>query len=247
MWNKVMKIDAVEIKNINKSFDGHYVLREVSLKLTGGKILTLVGPNGAGKTTLANITAGITQATSGRIFINGQDLSSNRKPFQTRMGIVIHESLLYEDLTVYENLKFYSRLYGVSDSENTINEILKTIGLEHKTNQRARNLSRGMHQRLSIGRGMIPDPDFYIFDEPFTNLDLESTNTVVGILKRLRDDGKLVFLTTHNLEVASQISNEIAILHYGKICKRVAGPVSLEELERTYIDLTGEVEPGIII
>ncbi len=241
-----MNISGVEIKNVSKSFDGHYVLRDIFFTLSCGRLLTLVGPNGAGKTTLANILAGLLPPSSGQVFIDGANLFSNRSKFQKKMGLVIHETLLYEDLTVYENLKFYARLYSVKDSEVVIKQILETVGLEHKTSQRSRNLSRGMHQRLSIGRSMIPDPDIFIFDEPFSNLDLDSTKTVVEILQKLKSQGKLIFLTTHNLEITSQVSDEILILHQGHICKTFKEKVGLEGLEREYIELTKEVEPGII-
>ena len=241
-----MNISTVEVKNVTKCFDGHYVLVDVAFKINKGCILTIVGPNGSGKTTLAKITAGLLNPTKGRIVINGEELSSSRRQFQSQIGLVIHETLLYEDLTTLENLKFYARLYGTKNYERQIKEILATIGLEHKTNHRTKNLSRGMHQRLAIGRSMIPNPDFYIFDEPFTNLDFDSTNAVVEIIKKLRDKGKLVLLTTHNLEIASNISDQILILHNGKICKALGKGTRFEDLEKTYIDLTSEIEPGII-
>ena len=202
----------VELKNVVKRFGRHKVLDNVSLNVKKGEYLALIGPNGAGKTTVVKIIAGMLKPSSGEVYVFG------KKPWQDyiikrRMGVVTHDILLYEDLTAYENLMFYSKLYDVID-EDRINELLKMFGLYDRRHDLVKNFSRGMKQRLSIARAFLHDPELLVLDEPMASLDREGKEIVK---EYILDMDATVIITSHDVEEVKDICERIVIMHNGKI------------------------------
>ncbi|HIP63041.1 MAG TPA: ABC transporter ATP-binding protein [Archaeoglobus profundus] len=202
----------VELKNVVKRFGRHKVLDNVSLNVKRGEYLALIGPNGAGKTTIVKIIAGMLKPSSGEVYVFG------KKPWQDyiikkRIGIVTHDILLYEDLTAYENLMFYCKLYDVID-EDRINELLKMFGLYDRRHDLVKNFSRGMKQRLSIARAFLHDPELLVLDEPMAGLDREGKEIVK---EYILDIDATVIITSHDVEEVKDICERIVIMHNGKI------------------------------
>lgn len=202
----------VELKNVVKRFGRHKVLDNVSLNVKKGEYLALIGPNGAGKTTVVKIIAGMLKPSSGEVYVFG------KKPWQDyiikkRIGIVTHDILLYEDLTAYENLMFYCKLYDVID-EDRINELLKMFGLYDRRHDLVKNFSRGMKQRLSIARAFLHDPELLVLDEPMASLDREGKEIVK---EYILDIDATVIITSHDVEEVKDICERIVIMHNGKI------------------------------
>lgn len=202
----------VELKNVVKRFGRHKVLDNVSLNVKRGEYLALIGPNGAGKTTIVKIIAGMLKPSSGEVYVFG------KKPWQDyiikkRIGIVTHDILLYEDLTAYENLMFYCKLYDVID-EDRINELLKMFGLYDRRHDLVKNFSRGMKQRLSIARAFLHDPELLVLDEPMASLDREGKEIVK---EYILDIDATVIITSHDVEEVKDICERIVIMHNGKI------------------------------
>ncbi|HIP25450.1 MAG TPA: ABC transporter ATP-binding protein [Archaeoglobus profundus] len=203
---------VVKLKNVTKRFGRHKVLDNVSLDVKRGESLALIGPNGAGKTTVVKIIGGMLKPSSGEVYVFG------KKPWQDyiikrRIGIVTHDILLYEDLTAYENLMFYCKLYDVID-EGKINELLKIFGLYDRRHDLVKNFSRGMKQRLSIVRAFLHDPELLILDEPMAGLDREGKRIVK---EYIIDIDSTVIITAHDIREVKDICERIVIMHNGKI------------------------------
>ncbi len=208
---------AIEIKNLTKTFGNLYALKEVNLSLETGEFLTIFGPNGAGKTTLIRILSTITKATSGEIVIGGIALKKTPEQIRRQIGVIAHQTFLYDDLTAEENLRFYGKLYDVKNLNAKIAEIISEVGLELRRNDRVRTFSRGMQQRLSIARAMIHEPQFLFLDEPYTGLDQHASEMLTGWLKRVRGSQRTVLMVTHDLERGLEMADQVAILNRGKI------------------------------
>ena len=149
---------AVEVKSLTKSFGSRLALKGVDLVVGEGEFLTILGPNGAGKTTLLQILATVSRASSGKIRIGGLEVGKESTEIRRRIGYVSHQTLLFDDLTAYENLKFYGRMYDVPDLDRRIHSLAEKMELSSRLHQLVRTLSRGMQQRLSIVRALLHDP-----------------------------------------------------------------------------------------
>lgn len=230
----------VEAKGLTKSFGRHKVLLGVDLKIWKGDFLILFGPNGAGKTTLIKILATLSKPSSGEVCIAGLDLRKDAVEVRRRIGVVSHETLLYNDLTAYENLKFYGKMYGVPRLEQRILEVVQQVGLESRLHDRVGTLSHGMQKRLSIARAVLHDPPLLLLDEPETGLDQQATAMLTETLNTLIGGGRTVIMTTHNLERGLKMGNCIAILSRGKIVYHEAKPLlDIASFAETYYRYTG--------
>ena len=156
----------IHVESLVKSFGHTCALRSIDLEVAEGEFLTVVGPNGAGKTTLLRILATLLNPTSGRVRINGLDLSPGDSEVRRQIGFVSHQPLIYGNLTVEENLRFYARIYDVQPLDQRVDMLLDLVGLDGRRHSLARTLSRGMQQRLSVARGIIHEPRILLFDEP---------------------------------------------------------------------------------
>lgn len=205
-----------------------------------GKVLTILGPNGAGKTTLIKVLATLLKPSAGSIKIAGLDIRDGSVQIRRNIGIVGHQTYLYDELTAYENLKFYGNMYDVPNLDERIHHIISEIGLETRLHDRVSTLSRGMQQRLSIARATIHNPPIILLDEPETGLDQYASKILVEILDALYSSKRTVVMATHNLERGLQIGNHVIILSEGKIAyEESKQSLNLASLQEAYQHYTG--------
>jgi len=227
----------ISVKGLTKRFAGHVALHDIDLNIEQGEFVIILGPNGAGKTTLLKILETLVRPSYGSVKIGGLELSRSAVEIRKKIGAISHESYLYDDLTVEENLHFYGKMYGLPESELTvrIQTLLEQLHLEQRCMDRVSTLSRGMKQRLSIARSLIHDPDIILMDEPYTGLDLQSACDLDKML--LENSSKVtVLMVTHDLERAFVICDRVIILSAGKIAvdMRKQEIASVEELRNIY-------------
>jgi heme exporter protein A len=177
----------------------------------------LLGPNGAGKTTFLRILASLSRPSMGQVNIAGYDLPKQAAEVRARLGVVSHMPLLYNDLTAEENLRFYARMYGLQNSEERITEVLTMVGLEKRRRDLVSTFSRGMQQRLAIGRAVLHDPDVMLFDEPYTGLDQDASAMLDKVLQTVAKQGRTVVMTSHDLARTEDLATRFDILSRGVI------------------------------
>jgi heme exporter protein A len=207
----------IEARSLVKTFGHQPVLRGVELDIAPGECVALVGPNGAGKTTLLRILATLTKPSLGQVRVAGLALPSQAGEVRRRLGVISHQPLLYGDLTAEENLRFYARLYGLSNAEPLIRSRLQRVGLAVRRGDLVRTFSRGMQQRLAIARGLLHDPEVVLLDEPYTGLDPDGSRLLDDVLRELLARGCTVLLITHDLAHGFELADRAVILARGKI------------------------------
>jgi heme ABC exporter ATP-binding subunit CcmA len=207
----------VEIQGLTKSFGSRLALRGVDLEIGQGEFVVTFGPNGAGKTTLIKVLSTIMHPSSGRILVDGLELKDNAEEIRRRIGVVTHQTFLYNNLTGYENLTFYSRMYDVPRPKERINEVVAMVGMTSRLHDRVGTLSRGMQQRLSIARSLLHKPTLMLLDEPETGLDQQAISMVWEALQKEGERKRSILLTTHNLERGLEMGERLLILDRGTI------------------------------
>jgi len=197
----------------------------VDLEVSQGDSLAIFGPNGAGKTTLLRVIASLTQPTSGDIefAFEGEHHSRNR------VGYVSHLSLLYNELTGFENLLFYARLYDLNEAHDRAAEMLAKMGLKEASNQRSGEYSRGMKQRLTLARALLHEPQVLLLDEPYTGLDQHGSRLFTEVLRGLKQEGRTILLVTHNLGEGLELCDRVIIQNRGELVFHALG----EQLDRS--------------
>lgn len=209
----------IKIRKLIKRYGKLTALKSISLDIEQGDFWGILGPNGAGKTTLINILNTLHDFDSGKITINGLNLKENKKKIKSLIGVIPQEIALYEELSAYENLMFWGRLYKISPQEikeRTL-ELLQMVGLEKRKNDSVKIFSGGMKRRLNIAIGLIHNPQIFLLDEPTVGIDPQSRNFIFEILMNLHSVGKTIIYTTHYMEEAEKLCDKIAIINEGKI------------------------------
>ncbi len=207
----------ITVKKLVKRFGLKTVLRGVDFEVQPGEFVALLGPNGAGKTTFLRILASLSRPSLGDVSIAGYKLPAQAAQVRARLGVVSHLPLLYGDLTAEENLRFYARMYNVPDAEARITEVLEMVGLEARRQDLVRTFSRGMQQRLAIGRAVLHDPDVILFDEPHTGLDQDACAMLDGVLRRVAAQGRTIVMTSHDLARIADLASRFDVLSRGAI------------------------------
>ena len=207
----------VRIRSLSRVFGRQFALHRVSLELEAGTITGLVGDNGAGKTTLLNIIATLDPPTSGEINYDKLSWEQFSRQARARIGWVSHDSLVYDDLTGRENLRFFGDLYGLDDLDALVTQWLERVGLTNASDQRVGTYSRGMRQRLTLARALIHDPSLVLLDEPLTGLDQGGRRVMADVFARLRQEKKIVAMVTHDLATLAELADQVAILRAGKL------------------------------
>ena len=207
----------IEVKKLVKRFGLKTVLRGVDFQVQPGEFVALLGPNGAGKTTFLRILASLSRPSMGSVDIAGYRLPKDAAAVRARLGVVSHLPLLYPDLTAEENLTFYARMYGIQNADARITEVLEMVGLEQRRKDLVRTFSRGMQQRLAIGRAVLHDPDVMLFDEPYTGLDQDASSMLDSVLQTVAGQGRTVVMTSHDLARAEDLATRFDILSRGVI------------------------------
>ena len=209
----------IEVKDLEYSYNGFKAVDGVSFFVREGEIFSFLGPNGAGKSTVINILTTLLPVQNGSVSIAGHDLAREPQAVRRSIGIVFQDETLDRDLTVKETLELHGRIYSMPKAERRerIEEIIALVELEDKRNVRTRFLSGGMKRRLEIGRGLMTRPRVLFLDEPTIGLDTQTRRRLWEYIKRVNDSGTTIFLTTHYMDEADQVSNWIDILDHGKI------------------------------
>jgi len=208
---------VIKVRNLVKAFGNRVVLKGVDLDVAEGEFLTLVGPNGAGKTTLMNVISTLTKPMGGQVHVAGYDLANGAVEARRRIGLVSHKTLLYDDLSAEQNLRFYARMYDLPDPDSRIEFVLQRVGLWGRQHDPVRTYSRGMQQRLAIARAMLHDPPILLLDEPDTGLDQHAAAMLTDLLHEVGATRRTVLMTTHNLERGLELGSRVAILAKGRI------------------------------
>lgn len=230
---------AIEVQGLTKSFGHHLALRGIDLQVRPGDIVVIFGPNGAGKTTLIKVLATIMNPSSGRVLIDGLDLKHNAEEVCRQIGVVTHQTFLYSNLTTYENLEFYSRMYDIPRARERVHEVLVMVGMSSRLYDRVGTLSRGMQQRLSIARALLHKPMVMMLDEPETGLDQQAASMLWKALQAEGGRKRTTVLTTHNLERGLELCDRLLILDQGKIVYQdSAKALNLADLKQVYQDST---------
>ena len=211
----------ITVKKLVKRFGMKTVLRGVDFEVQPGEFVALLGPNGAGKTTFLRILASLSRPSLGEVRVANYRLPHQAAAVRARLGVVSHLPLLYGDLTAEENLQFYARMYNVENSEARITEVLDLVGLENRRHDLVRTFSRGMQQRLAIGRAVIHDPEVMLFDEPYTGLDQDASTMLDEVLRSVAAKGRTVVMTSHDLARAEDLATRFDILSRGVIAASI--------------------------
>ena len=206
----------VEVRNLVKQFGRFAALRGVSATFTAGRLYVILGDNGAGKTTLLRALAGLTPATRGSVFVLG---NSNLREVCSQLGYMAHPSLLYDEMTGMENLRYFAQLYGIVD-DRRCQEVIRTVKLDPALERPVGQYSQGMRQRMSLARALLNDPTILLLDEPFSNVDVRSAREMVGLLRQLRDQGKTIFVVTHQAALLDGVGDEFVWMEAGQIVSR---------------------------
>jgi heme exporter protein A len=232
---------AIEANRLCKSFDEHPALRDIDLKIHFGESLAVFGPNGAGKTTLIKILATIMNPSSGSILVDGISAKDNAEEARRKIGVVSHNTFLYGNLTAYENLDFYRRLYDMP--EKRILEVAEMVGMQTRLHDYVSTLSRGMQQRFSIARALLHKPSIILLDEPETGLDQQALAFLWEVLKSGDKEKRTVIIATHNLDRGLEVSDRVLILARGRIVfERLKSELNITELKQAYQIYASEIK-----
>lgn len=212
---------VIQVRRLIKRFGLKTVLRGLDFQVNQGEFVALLGPNGAGKTTFLRILASLSRPSIGEVRIAGYQLPNQAAAVRRRLGVVSHLPLLYGDLTAEENLRFYGRMYALSNLDRRVMEVLELVGLLARRRDLVRTFSRGMQQRLAIGRAVLHDPEVILFDEPHTGLDQDACAMLDTVLREVAARGRTVVMTSHDLARAADLASRFDVLSRGVIAASV--------------------------
>ncbi|NJD60973.1 MAG: heme ABC exporter ATP-binding protein CcmA [Anaerolineales bacterium] len=207
----------ITVHKLVKRFGLKTVLRGMNFTVEAGEFVALLGPNGAGKTTFLRILASLSRPTLGSVKIAGYSLPGQASAVRSRLGVVSHLPLLYGDLTAEENLRFYAHMYSIADADHRISEVLDLVGLQARRRDLVRTFSRGMQQRLAIGRAVLHEPEVMLFDEPHTGLDQDACLMLDTVLNEVAARGRTVVMTSHDLARVADLASRFDVLSRGVI------------------------------
>ena len=231
-----MQDNVIQFQNVHYRISGKDILKGITLDVRQGEIMGLLGKNGAGKTTLLSLISGLRRQTLGEVTVHGEKMPANSTEFRRRMGFVLQENALYEELTVFENLKFSASLYDVQDSRKKIHEALEILGLSDRRNQVVSTLSGGLKRRTAIARSFLHDPELFIIDEPTLGVDADTRHALWAYLRLLRSRSKTVIVATNYLDEALALCDRVAVLGEG-VMLAIAEPRELLRQTGSCIDV----------
>ncbi len=247
-----MTENAIEITGLRKTYAGSRkaapkeALKGIDLNIPAGSIFGLLGPNGAGKSTLINILAGLVLKSEGKVRIWGFDQDVNPRQSRAAIGVMPQELNLDAFFTPRAALEVQAGLYGVPKSQRRTDDILDLIGLSDKAEAYARTLSGGMRRRLLLGKALVHHPQILVLDEPTAGVDIELRQMLWENVRRLNDQGMTIILTTHYLEEAQQMCDEIAIINHGELVIRDTTAALLSRMDRKTLIVRPEGAAGDI-
>lgn len=240
---------AIEIKNLSKTYKkGEKVaLKSVDLEIKKGSFFGLLGPNGAGKSTIINILAGLVNKSSGTVKIAGINIDENPQAAKFKIGIVPQELIIDPFFNVRETLEIYAGYFGVRKANRRTDEIIEALGLKDKANSVPRSLSGGMRRRLLVAKALVHNPEILVLDEPTAGVDVELRNQLWDYVKKLNKAGTTVLLTTHYLEEAEKLCDEIAVINHGEVIAndRTENLMKLLSSKELIIDAVDVIRPDM--
>lgn len=243
--------NAIEITNLNKIYKRNLksptkeALKNISFSIKKGSIFGLLGPNGAGKSTIINILAGLVNKTSGKVKIAGIDIDENSIQSKFKIGIVPQELIIDPFFNVYETLEIYAGYYGITKNNRRTDEIINALGLQDKAKSTPRSLSGGMRRRLLVAKALVHNPDILVLDEPTAGVDVELRNQLWNYVLKLNQAGTTILLTTHYLEEAEKLCDEIAIINKGELIAYDSKDNLMKILSNKQIIISTEYEINI--
>ncbi len=205
----------ISVSNLIKQFGRFAALRGVSAEFSAGRFYVILGDNGAGKTTLLRALAGLAHPTRGTVSILG------KSPQEAchEIGYMAHPSLLYDEMSGMENLRYFARLYGISN-DRRCEDVIRSVRLDPELPRPVGQYSQGMRQRMSLARALLHDPKILLLDEPFSNVDIHSAREMAGLLRNMREGGKTVFVVTHQAALLEGAADEFVWMQSGQIVNR---------------------------
>lgn len=242
----------VEVKNLRKEFDGTVAVADVSFEVQRGEIVGVLGANGAGKTTTIQILLGLVTPSSGTVRIFGKDLERDRVEILQRANFSSAYTNLPNNLRVWENLVVFSKLYGVRDSREKIDQLLELFEIAHLRNKNAGNLSSGETTRLNLCKALLNDPELLMLDEPTASLDPDFADKVRKLLRRIQREKQITMVyTSHNMRDVEEVCDRVLFLHKGRIIakgtpQQVIERFNQKSLEEVFIRVarSGDVLEG---
>jgi ABC-2 type transport system ATP-binding protein len=244
-----MSSPAISIDHISFGYQGQdkKCFRDLSLKIGEGKRFGLFGPNGAGKTTLMNCMTGLLSVQQGKIFLLGKEVKKHDKTVNHFFGLVPQDFSFYHELTPVENLEFFGAWYGLSKTEikKRTEELLHILGLEESANKQVRKFSGGMKRRVNLAIGVINNPQILFLDEPTVGVDVQTKHAIINYLKELNSRGTTLVYTSHQLQEAEELCDEIALIDEGMIIAQDSLNNMMKQhnekgLEGLFLNLTGK-------
>ena len=233
----------LQVQDLHKEFGSLKAVDGISFTAPTGRIFGLLGPNGAGKTTTISMVCGLLRPTKGHVLVDGVDISQKPAEVKRSLGVVPQEIALYEDLTARENLNFWGGIYelGREALAQRVDELLELVGLSERAREPVRQFSGGMKRRLNLAMGMIHQPKLLLLDEPTVGIDPQARENVLGVVHGVVERGTTVLYTTHYLEEAERICDELAIMDQGKILAQGSiGELKAQLGEGTLLTVQGE-------
>jgi heme exporter protein A len=208
---------AIEVSGLTRRYGSSRALGQIDVTVPWDQRVGLLGPNGAGKTTLIRILATLVRPTSGTVRIGGLSLPKQAAAVRRHVGYVAHQTFLYDELSVRENLQFYGRLYRVPNLSDRIEALTEQVGLADRAGDRVRTLSRGLQQRAALARAVLHDPTILLLDEPDTGLDVDATDLIRDSIVDSHGRPRTVILATHQVERAFELVDRVIVVARGKI------------------------------
>jgi len=228
----------VVLADVSRNFGRRRAVTRVSLAAGAGEILGLLGPNGAGKSTLIGILATLVQPTTGTIRYGDRSAAEAGPDIRGHIGLLAHELHLYPELSAAQNLSFFAELYGL-EARTAVEPALERAGLADRANDSVSSFSRGMRQRLALERALLHRPRLVLLDEPFTGLDDSAVTTVSNRLKQLASDGAIIFLATHDLDLADGLVSRFAVIQNGRLVAEESTGAGVRARYRSLITSAG--------
>lgn len=239
-----MNSPALKLSSLRKTYPASKkspekeALKGISLEIPRGAFFGLLGPNGAGKSTLINILSGLVNKTSGTAEICGHDIEKDMRRARLSIGVVPQELVLDTFFTVREALEIHAGYYGIPKAARRTQEIITAMGLEDKADSPSRRLSGGMRRRLLIGKALVHSPDVLILDEPTAGVDVELREQLWAYVRKLNEAGTTILLTTHYLEEAQELCDDIAIINHGELITRAPKKELLARVDSKQLQIT---------
>ena len=241
---------AVEIKSLQKTYKKtskspeKVALKSIDLNIKKGSFFGLLGPNGAGKSTIINIMAGLVNKSAGTVSIGGFDIDKNPKEAKFKIGIVPQELIIDPFFNVFETLEIYAGYYGLKKSQRRTMEIIEALGLKDKIKSAPRSLSGGMRRRLLVAKALVHNPEILVLDEPTAGVDVELRTQLWNYVRKLNASGTTVVLTTHYLEEAEELCDDIAIINKGEViaCDKKSNLMTTLDSKQLVISLNSDIE-----